>query len=406
MLRKTLCFIAATGCLMGTSATSKAEVFVLRKGKSIQGTWLNKSEEKPSQYRIETSDGFEITIDAKDVEKVEQLAPLEKTYLEKADQIADSAEAHEKVVVWLEKEGMNQLANAHRERIVELNPTDGKSWRKLRYLEVDGEWISEAKYARRFGVVKDGKWLLSLEYQLNKLKETRKQAETKAGQKVDLAVKDIRDQSPRRYEQQLQYLRQLDDPDALPRIRDLVIPMREEADSWELRLILMQAVARMDSGGAKIFLCDAAVFDPEIRIRNLALDVLKESNPDLAFQSFLRHLSSQDTMVIERAGEALDALGDERAIPYLIEALITRLRVQVGGGGNQTSAGFSSDGGTNFSPGGGKPQFREFDHNNLTVLQALQNLAPGVNFEYDKGAWLRWFADTHAPTGNDLRRDP
>ena len=190
MLRKTLCFIAATSFLIGISATSKAEVFVLRKGKAIQGTWLNKSDEKPSQYRIETSEGFEITIDAKDVEKIEQPAPLEKTYLEKADQIADSAEAHEAVVVRLEKDGMNQLANAHRERIVELDPTDGKSWRKLKYLEVDGEWISEAKYARRFGVVKDGgKWLLSLEYQLAKLKEARKQVKRKPVKKSTLPSK-------------------------------------------------------------------------------------------------------------------------------------------------------------------------------------------------------------------------
>jgi HEAT repeat protein len=406
MLRKTLCFVAASGCLLVTPVTSKAEVFVLRKGKSVHGTWLNKSEDKPSQYRIETSDGFEITIDAKDVEKIEQPAPLEKAYLENADQIADSAEAHEKVVLQLEKDGMNQLANAHRERIVELDPKDGKSWRKLKYLEVEGEWISEAKYARRFGVVKDGKWVLSLEHQLNKLKEARKQAETLAGKKVDLAVKDIRDQSPRRYDQQLQYLRQLDDPDALPKIRDLVIPMRDEADTSELRMILMQAVVRMDSNAAKVFLCDAAIFDPDIRIRNLAVDAVKETNPELALQSFLRHLSSKEVQVIERAGEALDALGDDRAIPFLIEALVTRLRVQVGGGGSQTNAGFSSDGGTNFSPGGGKPQFREFDHNNLSVLQALQNLSSGVNYEYDKGAWLRWFADKNASTGKDLRRDP
>ena len=116
MLRKFLCLVSAGCCLCFISAPSRAEVFLLRKGKVIHGKWLNNDEEKPSQYRIETLDGFEIAVDAKDVEKIEQPSPNEKKYLDNINKIDDTTAGHENLVKWLEKEGMTQLANAHRER--------------------------------------------------------------------------------------------------------------------------------------------------------------------------------------------------------------------------------------------------------------------------------------------------
>ena len=108
--------------------------------------------------------------------------------------------------------------------------------------------------------------------------------------------------------------------------------------------------------------------------------------------------------VINRAARALSVLGDERCIPKLIDCLITRHLVepppQPG-----TQATQTSDGAVNFAPSGNKKRV-ELRLQNQEVLGALQTITKESSIQYDKDAWMNWYAENFAPQRPDVYRDP
>src|SRR5205085_482624 len=96
---------------------------------------------------------------------------------------------------------------------------------------------------------------------------------------------------------------------------------------------------------------------------------------------------------------ALGRLGDPTAVRPLIDALITKHKVQVGQGNNGAiGAGFGGPvgngggggGGGGLTMGGG-PQFVDQSLRNESVRDALVALTD-QNFDFDTATWQKWFA--------------
>jgi hypothetical protein len=146
---------------------------------------------------------------------------------------------------------------------------------------------------------------------------------------------------------------------------------------------------------------------------------VRNKDIDKAMPAYLRGLKNGLNLIVNRAGAALGELGNQTAIPNLIDALVTRhtytLLVP------DTATGFGTNG-TMTGPGGqpvlppdvelmlaagqlpygvqvqqfspAPPRMKEIpvekDEENPAVLDALTSLT-GENFGYDEPAWRKWY---------------
>jgi len=160
-----------------------------------------------------------------------------------------------------------------------------------------------------------------------------------------------------------------------------------------------------------------ALNDSDYLLRNTAFDSLSEQQRAIAAPLFERALKDGVNAIVLRAASLLSRLGLRKAVPALIEALITShtTKVPVRQG---ISAGFNRDGspgasgvvlppevmaglltgqypyGVNIQQSGPQPSVKwvtiHRPQQNLEVLEALRKLTQ-QDFGFDKRAWRLWW---------------
>jgi hypothetical protein len=198
------------------------------------------------------------------------------------------------------------------------------------------------------------------------------------------------------------------DPAAAPTIVNL---LRKEADP-RLKQLWMEVGAQLQSQAVIDTLVQMSLVDPSDEIRHQSLDYLiKSGRPGLS-TPYIRALKNRDNVIINRAALALGEIGDLSARGPLIDALITKHKVQVGGGSpGQQGYAFSPDGGAggggagSFSFGGGGPKIEVQSVRNADVLNALVSISGGTSFDYDQDQWRSWLAAQAKAQPVDVRRD-
>jgi hypothetical protein len=206
-----------------------------------------------------------------------------------------------------------------------------------------------------------------------------------------------------------QHIQSIDDPAAVPALRDALIDDRDADPRDQVRILLIEALARIGTPAAKELLAYVALTDPVPEVRLTCLDHLKkEANPEVVafFIDQLRHANND---VVNGAGVALEQMGDPTAIGPLIDGLVTLhyRKVQSSNPGQiSTSFGTGGSGAPGgLSVGGEGPKYVPYYRQNQAVLDALVSLTDGVNYGYDVQLWKAWYAAQKRRPGVDVRRD-
>ncbi|MFM7975266.1 MAG: hypothetical protein ACKO8U_09360, partial [Pirellula sp.] len=119
---------------------ARADIIELKDGGVIYGKVLNP--QSGQMVQIEAEDGTLIEVDRR-IARIRISLDRDKKYAEEILQKGDSLEEHRAIVEKCANEQMNNIANAHRERITELDPADRANWEALRYYpdEATGKWL-------------------------------------------------------------------------------------------------------------------------------------------------------------------------------------------------------------------------------------------------------------------------
>ena len=124
----------------------------------------------------------------------------------------------------------------------------------------------------------------------------------------------------------------------------------------------------------------------------MCLDYVVRSGRPGIITPYIRALKSRDNELINRAGAALGQIGDRDAIGPLIDALVTKHKVQIteGASGDQHAYTFGEGGGFTLRQQGA--QIREpLRAKSAPCSTALVALA-GTSFDYDQPQWRTWLA--------------
>jgi hypothetical protein len=376
-----------------------AEVFVLAGGGRIEGELLNRDESPRRRYVVRVAGGATMTIDAAQVKKKLPSRPEEAEYERIRPTYADTAAAQWELAQWCRQHKLSAEREVHLRRVVELDPEHREARHALGYSRLDGRWTTQEEVMIKRGYVRyKGQWKTPQEVELDKNKEALKAVQQEWFQKLKRWRGWL---GSKRDEEARHNIRTIADPAAA---KALAMGLRDDADP-QVRLLLVEALAKIDTSDAALALAERSLFDPAEEVRLTCLDHLQTKRRPAVIAYYVAKLKDKKSNeVVNLAGLALGRMKDPAAIGPLIDALVTvhKFKINNPGGDNATSAGFGSGGGG--LAVGKRPSFVSRSLENRAVLEALVVIT-GKNFNFDKQAWKRWYADQQkAPDGIDARR--
>ena len=386
------------GLLTMAPGQSLADIIELKDGGVIYGKVLNP--QSGLMVQIEAEDGTLIEVDRK-LARIRISLERDKKYAQEIANRGDSLEDHRAIVEKCSNEQMNNIANAHRERIVELDPADRPTWEALRYYpdEATGKWLRRDVVMYRRGKIKGEKnhWYTWQEKALLDRDTQVKLQKRDAEREFDSKLKAYFNGVPRLQAEAEAYLAEAKNPLLLARIVKLI----REGDPAErqLGLKLIKQLPIQSSASALVAM---AMEESNMGLVNDALEHL-QTGDDWVKEASLSAFASKlgNTATRDRAAYCMTPFVDKRYISILINHLRSTQTVLPAGNPGGLNAGVGN-GGIGLGGGATPAQQRQVQHKD--VLSALTSLT-GQNFGYDVDQWRQWFAQTHAVQNLDLRRD-
>jgi hypothetical protein len=396
-----LLFAAGSWAEVGSIRTAFADTLQFSDGGMVSGKELKASQS--DHIRFQTTDGVILEL-ARTKGSVVPTGPLAATYEKSAIAKDDSLESHKQ----LAKETFDHqrsVAEAHFERITELDPADKANWAKLGYREDEyGRFRRGSSIQAGLGLVRDydrSGWTTPHARAIAEVEHLQRKKKSEIEKEIDRSFKNLGKPGKPGVEAS-NFLNTLQDPLA---IEDIYKRLLKDLKSGGKGEPFMTILARMPGTSASGQFIELAMNYPDQNIVDYCNELLlrSEISRENAFQAYLSALRNKDTKADpkkkDRAGSNLEHFGDPRSIPDLIDNLTSKLKVTVQAGG-----------GSSFSPSGGVSQStaRTLTSENIlqhqSVLKTLQSLTR-ENFGFDIGAWRYWYASNYSDSNLNLRRD-
>ncbi|MCY2984452.1 MAG: hypothetical protein NTY15_12570 [Planctomycetota bacterium] len=406
-------------CFFGQAPVLRADIFEIRGGGTISGTLLN--DPKSPVLQIRTNDGVEIEIPSGKLKQPVTVSPEIEAIYKKMAGKEDTPELHRALALELKN---GPLIYAHRERVVELEPTDS-NWAALgghAPNKQTGEWERKDVLEKRKGLVlsQANTWDTPQSQAILKNKSAEKLASAEMAKLFNQHLKNLDSKTPKLNSAATEFFSLLGNSEAFYQkyqlnhrlaikvISDLLLP-KADAPQAASPAFLMDLLIKMPDYLTYSVFVEIAMESPNSQLQQEALELLNRTDlsREYAFMRFWNELLSASTRdkeyipKIDRAGSNLQGFADKRAIPILIDRLLSKVTTTVKTQGSQS---FNRDGSGGGMSTGGEKKIENF-YQHQTILNALVGIAEGESYNYDQQAWRLWYARKYAKTNMDLRRD-
>jgi len=402
-------------------ASAVADVVKLRSGGELRGVIVEAREgdaagSDPEVVTVETLTGGVVSVSRGDVEFVMRRPRVVEEHEVKAKTAEDTVEARWALAEWCLENGLEEQRREHLERVVELEPEHARARSALGQTKHEGEWLTRDEVMEKRGLVSHkGRWITPQELELLEKTQEEREREQAWFSEVRKLKGWLRANTDVLRRRGLDGLKAIDDPDAVPAVEKF---FRDDPDP-AARKIYVSVIAAIPGSKPVKPLVTPSLHDVDAQVRTAALTSIDETRRDGALPYYLQGLRNGQNEVVRRAGRGLEQVGDERAIPDLIKALITTHHYKIQVEANTPTISFSTGGA--FGPGGTplppgieaalrtgalpygvavnepmKPVLTRtvtvaVNHENPEVLAALRSLT-GESFGYDERTWRLWWA--------------
>jgi hypothetical protein len=379
----------------------RGDVLELTGGGRVEGRIVESQSDEKSSYVVELAVGGKLKIPRSVVARVDASSPAQQEYDRIVRNSPDTVDAHWKLAEWCRDHKLRELSQRHLNRILELEPNHEEARTLLGFRNAGGQWRTREQVMADRGMVKyDGRYVTR---QHVELLERNKQTDASTGdwkKELDRLRRALTGRSAERAEQAHAEVLAIRDPLAAEPVIQLI---RRENDP-QLKRLWIDVAAGLDSQAALDTLVNLSLLDPDPEIREACLDHVIRSGKAGIANVYIRALKNRDNELINRAGAALGLVGDREAIGPLIDALVTKHRVQVSGGSNPDQHAYTMVEGGGFTFGNAPAKFENRAVRNPDVLASLVKLA-GISFDYDQPQWRTWLAAQAKLHAVDVRRD-
>lgn len=364
------------------------------------GAVVGKANPTEKFIEVNVAPGIRIALDANKADITKEDRPEETEYQTRLEKLNETAEAHWEMYQWCKQNSLTAYAYQHAWRVIEIDPDHLQARTALDFLRDGKGWILRDDMMLRSGRIKDGsQWRIPEEMEKLKADQARTEQLTRWKRDIKAWKADVFSGGPRAAKSKVK-LDAIQDPVA---VEPLIDQLQDKDNPIEFRILVVGLLARLGTPDAIQALIVASVQDSNTKVREAAIDVVKQKAAAEAAQQYSRLLTHENNLQVQRAGSALAALQDKRYTWHLIQALVTEHKREVKGSG-QT---YGTDSAGSFGIGASqKPKVVVEPVNNTSVLSALTAMYPEINYRFDESRWKLWYLENFHPEGTDLRRDP
>ncbi len=387
-------------CLLLSGLTQADDRIRLRSGGEIAGTVVNEEDRDDDKLlTISLASGGSLKLLRSQIGQIETTTPEELAYAEKLKTIADTPEAHFQLALWCEEQRLRPQQEYHLLQVIKLDPEHEDARHDLGYSRIRGAWATRDQILRRDGRLNNG--MLFEEFEIERRKDDFESSQTEFIRNLRVWRKGI---GKTRHAEMLANIRGVEDPAAIRPIVDLL----SKETSRDGKMLWLETLAQIRHPDVQDPLIQIALLDDEELVRSRAINILKTFEDPSTQRYFMVYLdpAKYSPSVINRAGRALVELGNREAVRALIESVVTSHKIDNpnAGSAGAISPTFDNQGGGSFKFGGGGPKTITVQSKNEGVRSALQEIT-GVDYQFDKAAWMNWYSNQQIPAGNfDLRR--
>lgn len=378
---------------------SRGDIFHFANGASMEGELVERTD---GMLRIRSLVG-PVRVDAASVVRVETRESPWAEYEGRKAQTADTAEGNFELSAWCDRRGLFAERKRHLQRTIELDPDHAAARAALGFERADHGWVERKPETR--APRSDRKPARDDDERLAAAERVRWRRQI-------LGIKSIMLESPiaERVDEGQRRILGISDPLAIEPMSDVLV-----RGDGACRLLLAEALSRFPQDDATANLALLYLLDrEEAVVERCARELARRKDPRVAsqFRGAL-HVINHDG-VVARAARGLALVGDQSAVPELIQMLTVQrekwVEVPMVGVVGDMARTFNRQ--TVASAGGrpvavqpviafGRgvlanvvhvPQFRNVTVYRTEVLEALKSLT-GQNFGFDVEAWARWYQE-------------
>ena len=395
---------------------AEADLIKLKNGGEVRGRIDRKrGSTKAAQVTIVTLNGTVVVVDRSQIEFVTRRSVKIEEYETRAKAIPHSIDAHLELAEWCRKNGLTRQRVEQLKSVIEIAADHEKAQAGLGHTLRNGKWMTRDEDMLSRGYVKyKNRYVTPQEMELIQKTKAELDREQAWYKDVRLWLNWIKGRKAELARQGLAELQQIIDPDAVAALSNFM----HDDKSGKLRRLYVEILGRIPGNKPVKALVVQSRHDSNYEIRYESLNSLSSKQYEAAMPIFLRELRNESNVVVRRAGVGLQRVGDERAIPNLIAALITthryKVRVPKKGVGFGTNGSFGGTTGNSVLPPNIELMLRsgqlpngviinqpsqanvltkvitiKYDHKNREVLSALSRLT-GKDFSYDQRTWRLW----------------
>lgn len=417
MLKRTAVALSVLLPLFGGPAAivARSDCIALKGGGEIRGELLEdrKNAAKIDSILIRMLSGATVAVARDEISAVVRRRPIAEEYETRRRAVPATIAGHWEAAEWCRQKSLLQNRQFHLRQVLELDSEHEAAHRGLGHIRDQGRWTTRNEMLENNGYVQHkGKRVLPQELELTQEREQLRQTERNWFKRVKQWQVWLDSQRDERKTAAARGLNEIREADAIPA---LVWAFRH-APEEERRLLLVSILGKIDGDRPIAALVVQSVLDDSRSVRDAAINAVRRKNAAKAIPIYVRALKSQLNPAVNRAASALGQLADASAVPYLIDAIITRHGYHVApnhdghlestgqGTGNpvvvgpsvgvKSSTGNSTALSANRGPSADQPYDEivevEMAQQNPDVLAAL-NLLTSQNFGYDADAWRKWY---------------
>lgn len=414
-----------------TGALVRADCVMLIRGGEIRGELLpdqndgaRKGAAKTGAISIRTLSGATVAVAREEIAFVVRRRALLEDYETRRRAAPATVTAQWEIAEWCRQKSLSQQRQCHLQQILGLDPEHEAAHRGLGHIRVREQWTTQDELLESRGYVRHkGRHVLPQELALIQEKEQLRQAERGWFKRVKLWQTWLHSDSSDRQRAAVQGLFRIREVDAIPALVRSFRHAPEEAH----RLLFVSVLDQIEGDRSISSLVVQSVLDDSRAVRDAAISAVRRKGAARAVPIYVGALKSRLNIAVNRAADALGQLADESAIPYLIEALVTRHGYYVAPGagsrlhesdyemedavvlgstaGVTSSIGHSTALSSNRTPTVDEPDDEvvqvEIPQKNANVLSALV-LLTRHNFGFDAESWKTWHRDRQSSGGKKL----